>query len=334
LANYRFEHTIFLFGLCLLPLVAVAFMMLLRWKQKSKQKIGDPLLINALTTNYAPLKFGFKFLLAAASLAIIIVGSANLQKPGNTDNINRKGIDVMIALDVSNSMLATDEKPNRLEKAKQLISKLIDKMPQSRVGLVLFAGRAYLQMPLTHDVTAAKMYVQNAAPEIVPTQGTVIAEALKIAVSAFNSKDGKYKSIVLISDGEDHDAAAVGMTTSLAQNGVIINSVGIGSTEGVTLIDPSTQAIKKDLQGNTVVTKLNEGILQELSKNTKGLYTRLEDPNNAAENIVAKLATVQQGGSSDKSLSNYQSYFAWFLAAALLLLLIEFFISERKTKNN
>ncbi len=181
----------------------------------------------------------------ALALAAVIVASANLQKPGAMDDVQRKGVDVVIAMDVSKSMLAEDIKPNRLERARQLVYKLMDQLPNDRVGLVLFAGRAYLQMPLTTDHGAARMYIQQAGPDVVPTQGTVISEALRASNSAFNSKERKFKSIVLITDGEDHDPQAVPLAQQLAEDGVMINSVGIGSAEGAPIMDPATNDIQK-----------------------------------------------------------------------------------------
>ncbi|MFT3937064.1 MAG: VWA domain-containing protein [Chitinophagaceae bacterium] len=328
--NFRFEHIQFLLGLAALPLLLVLFLWLLRWKKITQKKIGDPALVASLVKNYSSTKFLIKFVLVAAAFALIVIASANLQKPGATDNVNRKGVDVMVALDVSNSMLAEDIKPTRLERAKQLVTKLMDKMDNDRIGLVLFAGRAYMQMPLTTDHSAAKMYIQNAGPDAVPVQGTVIGEALKIANSGFNSKDRKFKSIVLISDGEDHDPEALQMAKSLSQNGVMINTVGIGSPEGSPIIDYNTNEARKDAQGNTIITKLNEGELQQLAQNTNGIYLRLDDANDAAAKINAQLATIEQKAIGDKSFTDYKSYFQWFLALALLFLLVETAIPERK----
>lgn len=330
--NFRFEHIEFFIGFIVLPLLVLLFLWVLRWKKKMQKKIGDPKLVEALVKNYAPGKFALKFILVVIGFALIIVAAANLQQPGVTDNVNRKGVDVMVALDVSNSMLAEDIKPSRLEKAKQFVTKLMEKMDNDRIGLVLFAGRAYMQMPLTTDHSAARMYIQNASPDAVPAQGTVIGEALKVSNSGFNSKDRKYKSIILISDGEDHDPEALKMAQSLSQNGVMINTVGIGSPEGSPIIDYSTNEARKDAQGNTIITKLNEAELQQLSQGTHGIYLHLEDPDDAAAKITAQLGTIEQTASGDKSFTDYKSYFQWFLAAALLFLLAETFIPERKMK--
>ncbi len=176
------------------------------------------------------------------SLAFIlgIFAVMNLRKPGDSVENNRKGIDIAIALDVSKSMLATDLAPNRLERAKQLIGKLMNKMPDDRIALVIFAGKAYLQMPLTVDHGAAQLFVSSASPDAIPQQGTVISDALHMSTRVFNSTDRKFKAVVLISDGEDHDADAVSTAKELATQGVMINTVGIGSAEGSTIIDPVT----------------------------------------------------------------------------------------------
>jgi len=306
------------------------FLGLLRWKKKTRQKIGEPALVNELVKNYSPLRFTIKFIVLAIALGGIIIAAANLQSQSKAETVSRKGVDVMVALDVSNSMLAEDIKPNRLERAKQLITTLLDKMDNDRIGLILFAGRAYLQMPLTTDHSAAKMYVQTAGPDAVPTQGTVIADALKIANSGFNSKERKFKAVVLISDGEDHDPEALKTAQSLAQGGAMINTVGIGSPDGVPIIDHTTNQARKDAEGNTIITKLNETELQQLSQATNGIYVHLDDVDDAAAKIMAQLATIQQKATGDKSFVNYKSFFQWFLAAALLLLLAEFIIPERK----
>jgi Ca-activated chloride channel family protein len=265
-------------------------------------------------------------------LGTIITGLANLQKPGMMENVSRKGVDIMIALDVSKSMLADDVKPNRLERARQLVNKLLDRMDNDRVGLILFAGRAYLQMPLTTDHSAARLYIQTAGPSAVPSQGTVIGQALKIANSAFNSKERKFKAVVLISDGEDHDPEALQLTESLSKNGIMLNTVGIGSPEGSPLFDPEQNELRKDAQGNPIITKLNEAELQQLAAGTKGIYVRLEDADEAAEKIKAQINTIEQQSLSDEAFINYNSYFQWFLAAAFILLVIELFIPERKLR--
>lgn len=330
--DFRFQHIEYLLGLAAIPLVIVLFWWILRWKKKTAKKIGDEKLVQQLISDYAPKNFLFKFLLLAAGLAAIIAGAANLQRPGAMEHVQRKGVDVVIAMDVSKSMLADDIKPNRLERARQMVYKLMDQLPDDRIALVLFAGRAYMQMPLTTDHSAARMFVQQAGPDVVPAQGTVITEALRMSNTAFNSKERKFKSIVLISDGEDHDPGTVPLAQQLAQDGVMINAVGVGSPDGAPILDPVTNDYKKDQAGNTVISKLNETELQQLAAATKGVYIRLADTEAAVATIKKQLGTIEQTSMEDSAFKNFINYFPWFLGAALLLLVLEFFYPERKWK--
>jgi Ca-activated chloride channel homolog len=330
--TFRFQHIEYLVALATIPLLVVLYFQLMYWKKNTIKKIGDQRLVQALIVNYSPTNFLFKFLFFALALAAVIAASANLQKPGAMDNVQRKGVDVVIAIDVSKSMLADDIKPNRLERARQLVYKLMEQLPNDRVGLVLFAGRAYLQMPLTTDHGAARMYIQQAGPEVVPTQGTIISEALRASNSAFNSKERKFKSIVLISDGEDHDPQAVPLAQQLAQDGVMINTIGIGSAEGAPIMDPATNENKKDANGNTVISKLNEAELQQLAAATKGVYVKLNEVDAAVNAITKQLSTIESSSLDDNAFRDYKSYFQWFLAIAFGLLMIEFFLPERKFK--
>src|SRR5579872_5242981 len=274
---FRIEHIEYLIGLAALPLLLLLLWFLLRWKRKTVTRIGDPSLVNQLIGNFSSGRFLIKAGLALVAFIVIVLAAANLQKPGSTENVQRKGVDVMLVLDVSKSMLARDIKPSRLERAKQFLLRLVDQLPNDRIGLVLFAGRAYMQMPLTTDHGAAHMYISQAGPDVVPTQGTVIADALRMANSAFNSKERKYKSIMLVSDGEDHDPDAAKVARQLAQDGVLINTVGIGTAEGSPIVDPATAELKKDDQGHTVISKLNETELQKLATEAGGTYLRLDN---------------------------------------------------------
>jgi Ca-activated chloride channel homolog len=329
---FHFQHNEYLFFLVAVPVMIGLFIAVLAWKKKTIKKIGDEKLVKELISGYSPTKFVVRFLFLVSALAAVILGAANLQKPGAMDPVERKGVDVVIALDVSKSMLAQDSKPNRLEVARQMVYRLIDELQNDRIGLVLFAGRAYLQMPLTSDHAAAKMYVQNAGPEVVPTQGTVIAEALRLGNAAFNSKERKFKSIILITDGEDHDPEALKLALEMANNGVMINTVGIGSVEGAPIIDPMSNEYKKDENGQTIISKLNEGELQQLSQSTSGIYVRLTDVAPAVVAILKQLRSIEQTGLEDSAFKDYRHYFQWFLAAAFALLIAEFFIPERKWK--
>ena len=328
----QYQHPELIIGLMALPFVGLLFWYVLKWKTTVTAKIGDERLVKELTRDHSPFRYILKFGFAMLALAVIIIAMVNPMRAGKMDKVERKGVDVMIALDVSNSMLAEDIKPNRLEKAKQLVNRLIAQLPEDRIGLVLFAGRAYMQMPLTTDHGAAEMYVQNAQPGVVPSQGTMISEALKLGASAFNTKERKYKSIVLITDGEDHDPESLEFSKQLAANGVIVNTVGIGSALGTPIPDPTTGQFKKDAEGNTILSKLNEGELKQLAANTNGIYINPEDVNDAVSAIMGKLSSIQETSVEDAAFKNYIHYFPWFVGAAILLLVIEFVFPERKVR--
>jgi tetratricopeptide (TPR) repeat protein/uncharacterized protein YegL len=327
---YKFQYIEFLLALAAIPVLLLLFFLALRWKNKTAKKIGDARLVKAITQNYSAGRFALKFVLIIVAFAAGVLALANLRSPMGSEKVSRNGIDVMIALDVSKSMLAQDIKPTRLDRAKQLLGKLIDKLSNDRIGIVVFAGKAYLQMPLTGDHGAAKMYLSSANTDIVPTQGTVVGEALKMCYTSFNAKEKKYKAVIVISDGEDHDETAVELSGKMAAAGVMINTIGIGSAEGATIVEPGTTSPKRDNEGNTVITKLNEDLLRTLADKGNGIY----QPYTSTEEVVAKLdaqlSSMDQRAVTEDALINYQTFFQYFLLLSLLLLVIDMFIGERK----
>jgi len=330
---FGFQYIEFLIALAALPILVLLFLLVLNWKKKTIKKIGDERLVKEMIKNYSPQRFAIKFLLIITAFASGVFALANLRTPQGAQKVTRNGIDVMIALDVSKSMLAQDIKPNRLERAKQAIGKLIDRLGNDRIGIVVFAGKAYLQMPLTGDHSAAKMYLSSATPDIVPTQGTVIGDALKMCYASFNTKEKKYKSVILISDGEDHDEEATKIASQMAAEGVIINTVGIGSPEGAPIIDPATNQTKKDNDGNTVITKLNEAELMTIAEKGNGIYQLYNNTDAVVAKLDAQLNTMDQRTVTEDSLVNYESFFQYFLLLSLILLAIEMMISERISTN-
>lgn len=328
--NFRFQHKEFILLFVAIAILVLLFLVLLQWKKKTKKKIGDPKLVNLLINNFSSRRFLIKFTLIIFAMAAGIVAVMNPRKAGATDNGIRKGIDVAIALDVSKSMLAADLPPNRLERAKQFIGKLMNEMPNDRIALVLFAGKAYLQMPLTVDHGAAQLFVSAANPDAVPQQGTVITEALNRSAGVFNSTERRFKTVVLISDGEDHNEDAVKTAKELAEQGVMINTIGIGSPDGTTITDPATGELKKDETGATVISKLNEEGLKEIAKETNGIYIRLQSSDEAVATLKQQLSQIETKAFGDVSQMNFTTYYAWFAAAMFILLIVETLIPERK----
>lgn len=326
----RFQHTEYLWFLALVPALAGLFAYAIYRKKKAAKQLGDPVLVQLLSRNYNPRAYLAKFILIAVAIGLFVVTIANLRSPVGSEKVSRSGIDVMIALDVSKSMLARDIKPTRLDRARQVLSRLVDRLTNDRVGIVVFAGKAYLQMPLTADHAAAKMYLSAASTESVPTQGTVIGSALKMCYSSFNTQEKKYKAIVLVSDGEDHDEEAVRLAKQMSQEGVVIYTVGIGSPQGVTLLDETTNQPKTDAQGNPVISRLNEEELRQIAQEANGQYILFQNTDAVVDVITKQLAGMDQRNVSDDSLINYKSWFQYFLLATLLLLLAESFISENR----
>ena len=327
-----FQNIEFLFGLGILVPLVVIFILVLKWKKNVRRQMGDEELINKLTNGYSARNYNWKFILILSALALCIAGAANLRSPKNGNTGDRKGVDVMIALDVSNSMLAQDIKPNRLERARQVINKLIDKMDNNRMGLVLFAGQAFLQMPLTGDLAAARLYVSNANPDAVPNQGTVIGDALKLCNTSLDTKEKKYKAVILISDGEDHDENAAKAVDELKENGVIVYTVGIGSQQGAPIYDPALNDFKKDEKGVVVISKLNEKDLQDIAAKTGGQYQLFTNADEVAGKLYNSLDNMEKKHIGGTGIRVYNTYFQWFVLVAFVLLMLEIIIPERKMK--
>ncbi len=328
---FRFQHIEYLWLLWLLPLVVVVYVMYLRWRKARIRKLGELSLTKHLLTGRIDGRATTKFTLLATSLTLAIIGFANLQRGAQTERAERKGVDVFFALDVSKSMLAKDVQPDRLSRAKQLIGRMMDKMTNDRVGLVVFAGKSYLQVPLTIDYGAAKMLLSTVQPDLIPTQGTVLSEAIDLSASSFSQKEKKYKAIVLISDGEDHDERAIDAAKKAAEQGAIIYTIGIGSPEGSTIIDPATGEPKLDENGAPVITKLNEEELKNLAAATGGTYTLLTNTNRAADDLVNIIGEMEGKSYGSVLFTDYNSYFQYFLGLSLILLVVEWLMPSALT---
>lgn len=331
----RFQHTAYLFALGLLPLLVVLFIWMIYWRKSKLKKLGEERLVNEQVRGFIPGRNTLRFILACLAFALLVIGWANLQMGAKMEKVQRKGVDVVIALDVSKSMLAQDIQPDRLTRAKQLVMRMIDKMQNDRVALVIFAGRAYLQVPLTIDYGAMKMMLQNVKPDLVPTQGTVISEAIDLAKQSFSQKEKKYKSLIIISDGEDHDENAIAKIKDAAESGIITHTVGIGSPQGTTLYDPATRSVKLDENGNPVISKLNEDELKGIASAGRGSYTLLSNTDDAADKLVSEIDGMEQKSLGAVIFTDYKSYFQWFLLTGFILLCIEWVLpgaGRMKTK--
>src|SRR5690606_887814 len=324
----RFQHPEYLYALVLLPVFILLFTGMQVWRKNRIKKLGTQPQLSSQILGYIPGRATLHFILLAIAFTALVLGYANLQKSKGNETVQRKGVDVIIALDVSRSMLAQDIKPNRLARAQQMVMSLLDKMKNDRVGLIIFAGRAYLQVPLTVDYAAMRMMLQHVNPNMVPSQGTAIGEAIDLARNSFSQKEKKYKTLILISDGEDHEEQSLSLAEEAAQDGIIIHTIGIGSAEGATIQDPKTGTIKLDQNGNPVVSKLNESYLRSIATAGRGSYILLRNTDEAAGKLVQEINGMEQKQLGAVTFGSYSSYFQYFLVVALLALLVSLLLPE------
>ena len=330
----RFQYIDHLLALVLVPVLILLFAWMIIWRRNKLKKLGEERLISVQMGGYIPGRSALKFFLLVLAFTATAIGWANLQKGDKIEKVQRKGVDVVVAMDLSKSMLARDIEPDRLTRAKQLVARLIDKMQNDRVALVVFAGRAYLQVPLTIDYSAMKMMLQSVKPELIPTQGTVIGDAIDLSIQSFSQKERKYKWLIIISDGEGHEDNAEAMAKEAAGQGVIIHTVGIGSPQGTTLYDPETKSVKMDENGQAVVSKLNEEELKTIARAGNGSYTLLRNTDDAADKLIENIESMEQRSLKgvEVEYQNYNSFFQYFLLAGLLALVIEWILPGARKK--
>ncbi|MDR1682631.1 MAG: VWA domain-containing protein [Candidatus Symbiothrix sp.] len=328
---FRFEHREYLYLLALLPLLLALFLLYMRRKKKAIKRFGSMDFIRPLMPGLALRKQYLKcwLLLIAATLFILTV--AGPQFGSKTESVKRQGIEVMVCLDVSNSMLSNDVKPSRLEKSKQILSRLIDELKNDKIGLIVFAGDAFVQLPITADFVSAKMFLQSINPSMVPTQGTAIGAAIQLAqTSSFSSNENVGKTIILITDGENHEGDAVSSAEEAVKSGIVVNVLGVGSTKGGPI--PTANGYLKDREGNMILTRLDEKTAQEIALAGKGMYAQVDNTNEALKALLKQLKTMQQSDIETKIYSAYDEKYAipaWIL---LVVLIAEFFILERKNR--
>lgn len=333
---FKFAYSYILYGLAIVvPLAIIIFWSYKKYKNRTKKLFGTPEMVEKLMPNESKSRENWKFYLFFIAVLFIIIGIAGPQIGSKLVTIKRKGIEIVLALDVSNSMLAEDLKPNRLENAKRAIEKLVDRLQNDKIGLVIFAGDAYTQLPITTDYVSAKMFLNTITPNSVPVQGTNLTKALEHAANSFTPDSTANKAIVLITDGENHEESAKDAATEIANKGIKIYTIGMGSPEGVPIPIRDRfgrQDFKTDKDGNIVVSKLNEKLLQEIAAIGKGSYFRANNATTGLNNIFDQLDKLDKKELESQIYSDYENHFQVFVILGVLLLLIEFFIPNRKSK--
>ena len=330
----RFEHKEYFFLLLLIPIVISLYFYVQYQTKKQLEKIGNIDLMKRLMPDRNEKKSLLKFIALNVVLFFLILALAQPQMGTKMEKVQRKGIDIMIALDVSKSMLSQDVAPSRLEKSKLLIQTLLKNLDGDRVGLVIFAGNAYLQMPLTVDYSSLLLYLRSITTNSVPTQGTIITDALEKSEAAFKETDKKHKAIIVITDGEDHEENAINMAEELASDGTKVFTVGVGTANGGTIpvYDQNGQKTdeKKDENGAVIISKMNANMLQALAKGGNGNYYVLDNTKQVAEFLSKDIAKIETKTINDKVFTDFVEQFQYFLIFALLVLMADFFITYRK----
>jgi Ca-activated chloride channel family protein len=330
----RFAHIEYLWGLAAIPVFLLIFLSVNSWKRKALNKLGDRAIVNKIVPNVSFSTPRLKFILFLLAFAFLVVGIADPQIGSKMVEEKRKGADLMILLDVSNSMLAQDMSPNRLENAKLAIAQLIDNLHSDRIGMVVFAGEAYVQLPVTTDYAAAKLFLGTISTGMVPTQGTAIGAAIDLGLKSFDFNNGTCKAMIVITDGENHEDDAVAATARAVDKGVSVNVIGMGSEEGAAI--PIYQNNKQvgfhtDSTGHSVISKLNEAMCKEIASEGKGTYVRATNANSGLNIVMNQIEKVQRKTYDAKSFKDFEDRFQIFIGLALVCLVAEFFISNRKS---
>lgn len=331
---FRFGNPDFLYFLLLIPVFAVLFVLNTVRKKRALRKLGNTSLVSRLIPEMSASRPIIKFILQMLAYSACIIVLARPQFGSRIQNVKKEGVEVIIALDVSNSMMAEDIQPNRLTRAKQAISRLVDNLQDDRIGLIVFAGDAYTQIPVTTDYVSAKMFLSTIGPDMVPKQGTAIGAAIDLGVRSFSPGEGKSKALVIITDGENHEDDPVKSAEEAAKKGIVIHTIGIGSADGVPvpINTGGRRDFLKDPDGNTVISKLDEETLKKIAITGNGNYVRASNTNIGLDEIFNDIRKMKTEEMESSMFTDYNDQFQVFAALALLLLIVDFIIMERKNR--
>ncbi|MBR2856475.1 MAG: VWA domain-containing protein [Bacteroidales bacterium] len=328
----HFAQAQYLFLLLLIPFFFLVFALVLKLRQKRIRRFGDENLVRQLMPSYAKGKAWVRLTLFALGFFFFVIGLSRPQIGAKLKEHETKGAEIMIVLDVSNSMLAEDYSPNRLDRAKLAIARLVDKLRDDRIGLIMFAGNSFVQLPITTDYVSAKMFLNSISTESVPVQGTAIGEAINTAMRSFSAQSEKSRAIIVITDGENHEDDPVAAAGQAAEMGVRVFTIGVGSPEGKPI--PMDGELLKDKEGNIVVTRLDEGVLKEVANAGKGVYVRAGNSEFGLNPIIDDIRRMEDEKYSSIVFEEYDEQFMYFLAMALFFLVIEMLVGDRRSKRH
>lgn len=329
---FRFAHPDFLYLLFLLPALVAFYVYAMIVKKKAIKKYGNPTLLAELMPEVSTKRQHLKFWLLFGAITMVIFIIAGPQFGSKLETVKRQGVEIMVCLDVSNSMLAEDVSPNRLDKAKQMLSRLTDGFTNDKVGLIVFAGDAFTQLPITSDYISAKMFLSSINPSMVSTQGTAIGAAINLAARSFTPDETTDKAIILITDGENHEDDAIGAAKAAVEKGIHVNIVGMGDPKGSPIPIQGSNNYMKDKDGNVVITKLNEQMGQEIAAAGNGMYVRADNTNSALKALQKEIEKMNKTELDSKVYSEYDEQFQIFAWIALFLLIADFMTLDRKNR--
>jgi len=332
----QLDEKIYFYLLIIIPVIVVLFLLVLIWKKSTRKKFANTELLKRLTPNRSSNKGVIKLTVLILGLALLIVGLVNPKIGTKLETVKREGVDIVFAVDVSKSMLAEDIAPNRIEKAKRLVSEIINQLASDRIGIIAYAGQAYPQLPITTDYSAAKMFLQGMNTDMLTSQGTAIYQAIELATTFYDDAEQTNRVLFIISDGEDHsEGSALDAVEDAVDEGITIYTIGVGKEKGAPIPikrNGILESLKKDSQGETVITKLNKEVLIDISSEGNGEYIDGSNTDAAVEFIKNELLQMDKKEFEAKQFAEYKDQFQWFIGAALLLLFLDIFILDRKTK--
>ena len=331
---YQLDEKIWFWVLGVIPVIALFFLILQIWKHKSQSNFADKMLLKRLSPNTSLFKSILKLVVLSLAFASLAIALVNPKIGTKLETVKREGVDIVFAIDVSKSMLAEDIAPNRLEKAKQLVTQIINNLASDRVGIIAYAGKAFPQLPITTDYAAAKMFLQNMNTDMLSSQGTAINEAIKLAKTYYDDEEQTNRVLIIISDGEDHSDEAASVAEEANEEGIRIFTIGVGDVKGGPIPEKRNGIVlnyKKNNNGETVITRLNEEILKSIASKANGVYINGKNTNELVDQIGEILNKMDKKEFESKQYADFKDQFQWFLGFALFFLFLDIFLLERKT---
>jgi len=332
----QFDEKIYFYLLAVIPVLIFLFVLLQIWKKRTQKKFADLSLLKRLTPDRSNFKSSLKLLFFIIGIAFLTLGLVNPKIGTKLETVKREGVDIVFAVDVSKSMLAEDIAPNRLEKAKRLVSEIINQLASDRIGIIAYAGQAFPQLPITTDYGAAKMFLQSMNTDMLTSQGTAINEAIELATTYYNDAEQTNRVLFIISDGEDHsEGSTLEAVEKAVEEGIRVFTIGVGKTKGAPIPikrNGVVESLKKDAQGEVVITKLNEEILIDIAEDGNGEYINGMDTEEAVELIKEQLLQMDKKEFEAKQFAEFKDQFQWFLGIGLLFLFLDVFVLDKKTK--